>query len=54
MTPEDLAALDLDAMFGKVTASGAEALQEPVSRPPGARDFPNRDPSGNLVRIAPS
>jgi catechol 2,3-dioxygenase-like lactoylglutathione lyase family enzyme len=43
---------DLDATFEKVRASGAEVLQEPDSRPWGARDCAFRDPSGNLVRIA--
>ena len=44
---------DLDATFEKVRASGAEVLQEPASQPWGARDCAFRDPSGNLVRIAP-
>jgi len=43
---------DLDATFEKVRASGAEVLQEPASRPWGARDCAFRDPSGNVVRIA--
>jgi len=43
---------DLDATFEKVRASGAEVLQEPASRPWGARDCAFCDPSGNLVRIA--
>ncbi len=43
---------DLDATFEKVSASGAEVLQEPKSQPWGARDCAFRDPSGNLVRIA--
>jgi catechol 2,3-dioxygenase-like lactoylglutathione lyase family enzyme len=43
---------DLDTMFEKVRASGAEVLQEPTSQPWGARDCAFRDPSGNLVRIA--
>ena len=42
---------DLDAAFKKVSASGAEIVQEPTSQPWGARDFAVRDPSGNLVRI---
>lgn len=44
--------VDLDITFEKVRASGAEVLQEPASRPWGARDCAFRDPSGNLVRIA--
>lgn len=43
---------DLDALFEKVRASGAEVLAEPASQPWGARDCAFRDPSGNLVRIA--
>ena len=43
---------DLDALFEKVRASGAEVLQEPIAQPWGARDCAFRDPSGNLIRIA--
>lgn len=43
---------DLDAMFQRLLASGAEVLQEPADQPWGARDCAFRDPSGNLVRIA--
>ncbi|MEZ5272056.1 MAG: VOC family protein [Ilumatobacteraceae bacterium] len=43
---------DLDAMFQRVLAAGAEVLQEPADQPWGARDCAFRDPSGNLVRIA--
>jgi catechol 2,3-dioxygenase-like lactoylglutathione lyase family enzyme len=43
---------DLDATFDKIaTAPGAEVLQEPISRPWGARDAAVLDPAGNLVRI---
>src|SRR3954468_8571585 len=35
---------DLDTTFEKVRASGAEVLQEPASRPWGARDCAFRDP----------
>jgi uncharacterized glyoxalase superfamily protein PhnB len=42
---------DLDALFEKVRASGAEIVQEPTEQFWGARDFAVRDPSGNLVRI---
>lgn len=45
-------AVDLDAIFEKVQASGVEVLQEPTSQPWGARDCAVRDPSGNLIRIA--
>jgi catechol 2,3-dioxygenase-like lactoylglutathione lyase family enzyme len=43
---------DLDAMFEKLRASGAEVLQEPMDQPWGPRDCAFRDPSGNTVRIA--
>ncbi|HEY7952776.1 MAG TPA: VOC family protein [Solirubrobacteraceae bacterium] len=42
---------DLDASFEKVSAAGAEIVQEPTEQPWGTRDFAVRDPSGNLVRI---
>lgn len=42
---------DLDALFEKVRASGAEVLQEPIDQPWGPRDCAFRDPSGNLIRI---
>jgi catechol 2,3-dioxygenase-like lactoylglutathione lyase family enzyme len=42
---------DLDATFEKLSASGAEIVQEPTEQPWGTRDFALRDPSGNLVRI---
>ncbi|QHY99347.1 Glyoxalase-like domain protein [Streptomyces sp. S4.7] len=43
---------DLDAIFEKLRASGAEVLQEPMDQPWGPRDCAFRDPSGNLVRIS--
>ena len=46
-----LATDDLDTLFGKLEASGAEVLQEPADQPYGVRDCAFRDPSGNLVRI---
>ncbi|HET8656590.1 MAG TPA: VOC family protein [Longimicrobiaceae bacterium] len=43
---------DLDATFAKVAAAhGVEVLEEPASRPWGARDAAVRDPAGNLIRI---
>lgn len=42
---------DLDATFEKVSADGAEIVQEPTDQPWGTRDFAVRDPSGNMVRI---
>jgi catechol 2,3-dioxygenase-like lactoylglutathione lyase family enzyme len=43
---------DLDGLFEKVRASGAEVLQEPMDQPWGPRDSAFRDPSGNMVRIS--
>jgi uncharacterized glyoxalase superfamily protein PhnB len=42
---------DLNAMFDKLEAAGAEVVQEPMDQPWGTRDCAVRDPSGNLVRI---
>jgi catechol 2,3-dioxygenase-like lactoylglutathione lyase family enzyme len=42
---------DLDASFEKLSAAGAEIVQEPTDQPWGTRDCAVRDPSGNLVRI---
>ena len=42
---------DLDEVFGKLEASGAEVLQEPTDQPYGVRDCAFRDPAGNLLRI---
>jgi catechol 2,3-dioxygenase-like lactoylglutathione lyase family enzyme len=46
-----LAARDLEGVFERVQASGAEVMQEPVDQPWGARDCAFRDPAGNMVRI---
>ena len=43
---------DVDALFEKVRASGAEVLQEPTDQFYGVRDCAFRDPSGNEVRFA--
>ena len=42
---------DLDGLFEKVRASGADIVQEPTEQFWGTRDFAVRDPSGNLVRV---
>jgi catechol 2,3-dioxygenase-like lactoylglutathione lyase family enzyme len=42
---------DLDGVFERVRASGAEVLQEPKAQPWGPRDCAFRDPAGNLIRI---
>lgn len=44
-------AADLDAVFEKVRATGAEVMQEPTDQPWGVRDCAFRDPAGNMVRI---
>ena len=46
-----LATADLDGVFDRLQASGAEVLQEPTEQPYGLRDCAFRDPAGNLVRI---
>ena len=42
---------DLDDVFARVQASGAEVVQEPIDQPYGVRDCAFRDPAGNLIRI---
>lgn len=51
MGPYIFTVADLDATFERLTASGAEVLQEPVVQPWGPRDCAFRDPAGNLIRI---
>ena len=46
-----LAARDLDGVFDRMQAAGAEVVQEPVDQPYGVRDCAFRDPAGNMVRI---
>lgn len=46
-----LATPDLDTVFDRVVASGAEVVQEPADQPYGVRDCAVRDPAGNLLRI---
>jgi catechol 2,3-dioxygenase-like lactoylglutathione lyase family enzyme len=43
---------DLDEVFERARAAGAEVLQEPIDQPWGPRDCAFRDPSGNTVRIS--
>ena len=45
------AADDLDELFARVEASGADILQEPMEQDWGARDFAFRDPAGNTARV---
>lgn len=42
---------DVDALFERVNASGAEVLQEPMDQPYGMRDCAFRDPAGNALRF---
>ena len=42
---------DVDGVFEKVRASGAEVMQEPMDMPYGVRDCAFRDPAGNMVRF---
>ncbi|RJS47386.1 VOC family protein [Nocardioides cavernaquae] len=42
---------DVDAIFGKLEAAGADVIQEPFDQPYGVRDCAFRDPAGNMVRI---
>jgi len=46
-----LATADLDAIFDRLQASGAEVIQEPIDQPYGVRDCAFRDPAGNHIRI---
>ncbi|WP_433545224.1 VOC family protein [Streptomyces sp. CA-294286] len=46
-----LATRDLDGTFEKVSANGADIVQEPTEQPYGIRDCAFRDPAGNLIRI---
>ncbi|MFV0432546.1 MAG: VOC family protein [Leucobacter sp.] len=42
---------ELDELFARVEASGADILQEPMEQDWGARDFAFRDPAGNTARV---
>jgi uncharacterized glyoxalase superfamily protein PhnB len=46
-----LASPDLDGVFERLQASGAEVIQEPTVQPYGVRDCAFRDPAGNHIRI---
>jgi predicted enzyme related to lactoylglutathione lyase len=43
---------DVDALFERVAASGADVLQEPMDQPYGVRDCAFRDPAGNALRFS--
>ena len=46
-----LTSADLDGVFERLAAAGAEVIQEPTDQPYGIRDAAFRDPAGNHVRI---
>ncbi|MCU1677991.1 MAG: hypothetical protein JWM93_2749 [Frankiales bacterium] len=43
---------DVNALFERVRAAGAEVVQEPIDQPYGVRDCAFRDPSGNQLRFS--
>lgn len=43
---------DCDATFERISAAGAEVLQEPIDQPYGVRDCAFRDPAGNMLRFS--
>lgn len=42
---------DLDGLFARLEAAGADVVQEPTDQDYGVRDCAFRDPAGNLLRI---
>ncbi|UNK71225.1 VOC family protein [Microbacterium sp. H1-D42] len=42
---------DLDGLFERLEAGGADIVQEPTDQDYGVRDAAFRDPSGNLIRV---
>ncbi|MEV0612092.1 VOC family protein [Nonomuraea sp. NPDC050404] len=47
-----LSTTDLDGLFERVRAGGAEVVQEPTDQDYGVRDCAIRDPAGNMIRIS--
>ena len=47
-----LATADLDGVFARLEASGADVVQEPTQQPYGVLHCAIRDPAGNLIRIS--
>src|SRR4029453_15516111 len=47
----NLATKELDGVFARLVASGAEVGQDPTEQPDGVRHCAVRDPAGNLIRI---
>lgn len=46
-----LATKDLDAVFDRLQARGADIVAEPTVQPYGVRDCAVRDPAGTMIRI---
>jgi uncharacterized glyoxalase superfamily protein PhnB len=46
-----LATKDVDGVFERLQAAGADVIQEPVDQPYGIRECAFRDPAGNAIRI---
>lgn len=46
-----LASEDLDGLFARMEAAGADVVQAPIDQDYGVRDCAFRDPAGNLIRI---
>lgn len=46
-----LATDDLDGLFERLEAGGADIVQEPTDQDYGVRDCAFRDPAGNLIRV---
>ncbi|GAA3383833.1 VOC family protein [Cryptosporangium minutisporangium] len=42
---------DLDGLFDRLQAAGADVVQEPIDQDYGVRDCAFRDPAGNLIRV---
>lgn len=42
---------DLDGLFARLEAAGADVVQEPTDQDYGVRDCAFRDPAGNLIRV---
>ena len=42
---------DLDGLFERLEAIGADVVQEPMDQDYGVRDCAFRDPAGNLIRM---
>lgn len=43
---------DLDGLFARLAAAGADVVEQPTDQFWGERDGAVRDPSGNLIRIS--